>query len=146
MTKARPLWAWLLFPHLSLIFVASILAACHRLPRMALNGGLDKVGHFLLLGGLSFLAVGFFRRARWLHVVAALAVLSACEEMSQAWFPARTFDPSDLAANLLGIALGGYAAARLIRNRCTVEIAQSSTAVPPSSARTATGSTGPEAM
>lgn len=146
MTTVRPRWAWLLFPHLSLIVAASVLAACHRLPRMTLDGGLDKLGHFLMLGALSFFAVGFFSKARWLRVVLALVLLSACEEASQAWFPARTVDVSDLAANLLGIAIGGYAAARLIRKRCTVAIAQSSTAVPPSNARTATGSTGPDAM
>jgi VanZ family protein len=105
MTTRRPRWAWLLFPHLSLIVTASVLAACRRLP------ALDKVGHFVMLGGLSFLAVGFFGRARWLRVVGVLAVLSALEEASQAWFPARTVDAADLAANLLGIALGGIAAA-----------------------------------
>ncbi|HEY7370941.1 MAG TPA: VanZ family protein [Polyangia bacterium] len=110
MTTRRPRWAWLLFPHLSLIVTASVLAACGRLPALALRGGLDKVGHFVTLGGLSYLAVGFFGRARWLRVVGILAVLSALEEASQAWFPARTVDAADLAANLLGIALGGIAA------------------------------------
>jgi len=117
MTTRRPRWAWLLFPHLSFIVAASVLAANRRLPPMALDGGLDKVGHFLLLGALSFLAVGFFHRARWLRVVLVLGVLSALEEASQAWFPARTVDAADLAANLLGIALGGAAAAYLTRRR-----------------------------
>jgi VanZ family protein len=115
MTNKRPRWAWLLFPHLSIIVVASVLAACHRLPRVALNGGLDKLGHLLLLGGLSFFAVGFFDRARWVRVACVLGALSALEEASQAWFPARTVDAWDLAANLLGIALGAIAAARLTR-------------------------------
>jgi len=115
MHNERPRWAWLLFPHLSLIVGASVLAACERLPRVALRGGLDKVGHFLLLGTLSLLAVGFFGRARWLRVVLVLGLLSALEEASQAWFPARTVDAGDLAANLLGIALGGLAATRLTR-------------------------------
>jgi VanZ family protein len=44
-----------------------------------------------------------------------LSFLSACEEASQAWFPARTVDAGDLAANLLGIALGAMAATRLMR-------------------------------
>lgn len=117
MIRRRPRWAWLLFPQLSFIICASVLAANHRLPRIALDGGLDKVGHFLLLGALSFLAVGFFFRTRWPWVVAALGALSALEEASQAWFPARTVDAGDLAANLLGIALGGAFAAYLARRR-----------------------------
>jgi VanZ family protein len=113
--RERPRWAWLLLPHLSLIVGASILAAGNHLPRLALRGGLDKVGHFLLLGTLSLLTVAFFGRARWLRVVLVLGLLSALEEASQAWFPARTLDAGDLAANLLGIALGAFTATRLTR-------------------------------
>jgi len=116
MTIRRPRWAWLLFPHLSIIIGASALASCHRLPRVALDGGLDKVGHFLMLGALSLLAVGFFGAARWRRVVFVLGVLSALEEASQAWFPARTLDALDLAANLLGVLLGAYAATHLARH------------------------------
>ncbi len=115
MTSSRPRWSWLLFPHLSVIVAASVLAACGRLPALALRGGLDKVGHFLMLGALSLLAVGFFGRARWVGIVCVLCVLSALEEASQAWFPARTVDVWDLAANLTGIALGGMSATRLTR-------------------------------
>jgi VanZ family protein len=111
MTDRRPRWAWLLFPHLVLITGATVLAASGHLPALTLGGGLDKLGHFLLLGTLSLLAVGFFGRARWLRVVLALGLLSALEELSQAWFRARTLDVWDLAANLLGITLGGLAAA-----------------------------------
>jgi VanZ family protein len=115
MTSRRPRWAWLLFPHLSLIAVATVLAALHRLPAVVLGGGLDKVGHFLMLGTLSLLAVGFFGRARWPRVVGVLAMLSGVEELSQAWFPARTLDGGDLAANLMGVVLGAYAGTRLTR-------------------------------
>ena len=48
-----------------------------------------------MLGGLAFLAVGFFRRARWPRIVLVLSLLSALEEASQAWFPARTVDAGD---------------------------------------------------
>jgi VanZ family protein len=113
MTSNRPRWSWLLFPHLSILVAASVLAACGRLP--ALRGGLDKIGHFVMLGALSLLAVGFFGRARWVGIVCVLCVLSALEEASQAWFPARTVDAWDLAANLAGIALGGLSATRLTR-------------------------------
>jgi VanZ family protein len=115
MTEQRPRWAWLLFPQLSLLVVASVLASRGDLPVIALRGGLDKVGHFLMLGTLSLLAVGFFGRARSLRVVLVLGLLSALEEASQAWFPARTVDALDLAANLLGISVGGLIATRLTR-------------------------------
>ena len=113
--KLRPRWSWLLFPHLSIIIGASVLAACHRLPRVALDGGLDKLGHFLMLGTLALFAVGFFGAARRLRVVCVLGLLSALEEASQAWFPARTLDALDLAANLLGVLLGATAATHLAR-------------------------------
>ena len=115
MTNGRPRWAWLLFPQLSIIVAASVLAACHRLPPMALDGGLDKLGHLVLFGGLSLFAVAFFGRSRWPAVVGVLGALSACEEASQALFPARTVDVGDLAANLLGLALGAWIATRLTR-------------------------------
>jgi len=115
MTERRPFWAWLLFPHLSVLIAASVLAARGQLPVVALRGGLDKVGHFLMLGTLSLLAVGFVGRARWLRVVMVLGLLSALEEASQAWFPARTVDAWDLAANLIGITVGGLIATRLTR-------------------------------
>jgi VanZ family protein len=115
MTSERPRWSWLLFPHLSMLVAASVLADRNWLPIAALQGGLDKVGHFLLLGALSLLAVGFFGRARAVRVVTVLGLLSALEEASQAWFPARTVDAWDLAANLMGIALGGLIATRLTR-------------------------------
>jgi VanZ family protein len=115
MTDRRPRWSWLLFPQLSVIVAASVLAACRRLPPLALDGGLDKLGHFLMLGALSLFAVGFFGAPRWRRVVFVLSVVSALEEASQAWFPARTLDALDLAANLLGIASGGWIAARLTR-------------------------------
>ena len=73
MTDRRPRWSWLLFPQLFVIVAASVLAACRCLPPLALDGGLDKLGHFLMLGTLSLLAVGFFGAARWRRVVFVLA-------------------------------------------------------------------------
>jgi VanZ family protein len=109
MTSQRPRWAWLFFAQLALLVGASVLAAQGRLPRTVFSSGFDKLGHFLGLGLLSFLAVAFFGRARWVRTVLVLAAVSILEELSQAWFPARTVDVRDLVANLAGIVVFGGA-------------------------------------
>jgi polysaccharide biosynthesis protein VpsQ len=86
----------------------------------------DKAGHFVLFGGLAFLAaLGFGRRARPVAgmsvpvstlVIVALVTL---EEASQAWFPGRTASLFDLLASYAGIA-AGVAAANLIARRTAV--------------------------
>ncbi|MDN3652302.1 VanZ family protein [Thalassotalea ponticola] len=71
----------------------------------------DKIGHFMLFGGLAMLA-NFAVRFRhvagftWLQYgsVAVLA-LSTLEEFSQIFITTRTFSLYDLAANFLGISL-----------------------------------------
>jgi VanZ family protein len=118
MTDPRPRWAWLFLPQLALVLAASLLATFRRLPVTALSRlGLDKLGHLLGYGGLAFFAVGFFGRRRWWRTVLVLAALSALEEASQRFLPARTLDGWDLAANLVGIALCGYAASRTYGGR-----------------------------
>jgi VanZ family protein len=75
----------------------------------------DKAGHFVLFGGLAFLAaLGFGRRSTL--VIVALVTL---EEASQAWFPGRTASVFDLLASYAGIA-AGVAAANLIARRTAV--------------------------
>src|SRR5262245_17757425 len=103
----RPAWSWLFFVQLGIVIGASVLAAMGQLPRVVFSSGFDKLGHFLLLGVLSALAVAFFGRRRWWRTVLVLATLSALEELSQAWFPTRTLDWRDLADNLLGIGVFG---------------------------------------
>jgi VanZ family protein len=108
------------------LFVVIIVVAADRgaLPQgiRALYGfpGGDKLGHFVLMGTLALLADLAIRRrfTRRLPlgstVVAALVVI---EELSQALFPERTFSGADLAASLLGIAAGAWAAARFTSRR-----------------------------
>jgi len=79
----------------------------------ALPGG-DKLGHFLILGGLAFTLNHALngRSFRMLgHPVllgSALALaFAATEECTQLWIPGRTFDLADLAADALGIWLLG---------------------------------------
>ena len=74
----------------------------------------DKVGHFLLFGGLT-LAVNLALGARSFRLwrgagcrvyvgTTAVAFVVVLEELSQAWFPTRTLDVRDLLADGLGIA------------------------------------------
>ena len=74
----------------------------------------DKVAHFVLFGILALLANVCCRcrriRLGVLHVLtgsAVILVLSFCEETSQLFLQRRTFDPGDLLANALGIAIIG---------------------------------------
>lgn len=70
----------------------------------------DKIGHFVLMGLLSYLtnaALGG-RRLRWrrlsvLQGSALVAALVLTEEISQLWIPHRAFELADLAADLAGI-------------------------------------------
>jgi VanZ family protein len=79
----------------------------------------DKIGHFVLFGGLAFLAaLGFPRRTELAGVgipvsTLVIAVLVTLEEASQAWFPGRTASIFDLLASYAGLA-AAVAAARLI--------------------------------
>ena len=82
--------------------------------------GLDKVGHFLLIGGTAFLlnlALGLrgWRALgrRWLVGSVIVAVVFTLEEFSQRWFPSRTFDLLDLTADYVGILFFGWLAKRV---------------------------------
>jgi hypothetical protein len=107
MTERRPRWAWLFFPHLAALVAATALASAGRLPTALFRPPLDKVGHLVAYGGLSFFAVAFFGQGRRMRVVLALLVAATLEELSQRAFPARTFDLGDLAMNIAGISLFG---------------------------------------
>lgn len=82
--------------------------------------GLDKAGHFMLVGGSAFLlnfALGL-REWRvlgrsWLLGGTLVAAAFTIEEFTQLWFPSRTFDLLDLAADFAGIACFGWLARRL---------------------------------
>ncbi len=79
----------------------------------------DKLGHFLLMGGLALLAnLAVGRRPPRFRLFATLgiAALVALEELSQELFPARHADLLDLAASLTGIAVA-WLVGRIILNR-----------------------------
>ena len=117
--RHRPAWAWLFFAHLALVILASVLATTGHLPITFFRSPVDKLGHLLAYGTLSFLAVSFFgHRRRW-RVVAVLLVAATIDELSQRAFATRTFDLGDLAMNTLGITIFGSAAARLAGGHAT---------------------------
>ena len=84
----------------------------------------DKLGHLVLMGTLA-LTVDLALDARTWTVarvplrIGSLVVLAAVvlEEISQLWLPARSFDFGDLAADVIGVALGGTLASILVRRR-----------------------------
>ncbi len=113
MNQTRPLWAWLLFPQLAAIIIASVLATTGHFPVAVFQRWpLDKLGHLFAYGGLAFLGVAFFGPRRRTWFIAGLLVAATLEEISQRAFPARTFDLGDLAMNVTGIVGLGALAAR----------------------------------
>ena len=82
----------------------------------------DKISHFCLMGGLSFMVnwamvCRKFTLGRWqfLRGSAIVAVLVTLEEFSQLFIRYRTFDLSDLACDFAGIFLFGRLACWLTR-------------------------------
>jgi VanZ family protein len=128
-TTIRARWPmWIALAYAAGIAAIVILADTDRLtPLLGFVHGVplgDKLGHFVLIGALAFvvdLALGA-RTMRLAGVrlrigsAAVLAVVVA-EEISQRWVPTRSFDFGDLAADVLGIAVGGALAAIAVRRR-----------------------------
>lgn len=86
----------------------------------------DKIGHFLLFGGLSFLVNLVLRAAEirlgrisLLKGSAAVLVVATLEEFSQLFLRSRSFDLMDLTADALGIWLFGWLAKRCLSKRRT---------------------------
>ncbi|MBN1485206.1 MAG: phosphatase PAP2 family protein [Chloroflexia bacterium] len=113
-SRTRPAWAWLLWGQLALVLLALLGAYLDLLDLAWLaRPGLDKALHFLLFGGLGFLAVGWWARQPAGRVLAPLALLALSEELLQAFSSVRSLDCLDLAATLGGIVLLGWLGACL---------------------------------
>ena len=70
----------------------------------------DKVGHLVLMGGLSLLVnlvPSVHSRRRHILAILLVAAIVSLEEVSQAWFVTRHSDLIDLAASLAGIVCWG---------------------------------------
>ena len=115
--KSQRVWQFVLVIYVIILGLISAAAYTKRLHVSAIVGRshADKLIHFVLLGGASFLArrATADARMRFLNlpigpfVVGAAATLDEC---AQALSPARTFDLADMAANLGGgIVLGWLA-------------------------------------
>ena len=75
-------------------------------PKLDFEHG-DKLGHFLAYGALMFLFCMIYqnRSARLLHA-AAFVLMGVGLEFIQGWLGYRTYDPFDMLANTIGVALG----------------------------------------
>lgn len=78
----------------------------------------DKIGHFLLMGGVAFFANLAFSstmfRTKWITRASVIvAILVLLEEVSQIFVRGRTFDLTDLAADFLGILIFGELGRRI---------------------------------
>jgi hypothetical protein len=84
----------------------------------------DKLGHFLLMGGMAFMInlsldarrVSFCQQ-EWLVGSLAVMLFVLAEECTQIWMPHRQFQISDLLCDGLGILLFGRAASWLVDQR-----------------------------
>jgi VanZ family protein len=107
-------WRIALAGYVALLAVISGLAYMHGLPAVILYlPYADKVLHFVLLGGASFLARRATGDSRVAGAPAGPMIVGLCsviDECTQAFFPSRTFSLADMAANIAGVVVFGWLA------------------------------------
>ena len=83
-------------------------------PKLDFEHG-DKLGHFLSYGALAFWFCLLYSKT-WVRIFYAVGfiVMGIGLEFVQGWLGYRTYDPVDMLANSIGVALG-WAAAMFIR-------------------------------
>ena len=70
----------------------------------------DKLGHFLVYGALMFwFCLLYFRTRVRLLYAAGFIAMGIGLEFIQGWLVYRTYDPFDMLANAIGVALGWMA-------------------------------------
>jgi VanZ family protein len=75
----------------------------------------DKLGHFLVYGALMFwFCLLYFKTQVRILYAAGFIVMGIGLEFIQGWLVYRTYDPLDMLANTIGVALG-WTAALVIR-------------------------------
>ncbi|MBK9266601.1 MAG: hypothetical protein IPM54_43295 [Polyangiaceae bacterium] len=115
--RSQRAWQFVLVIYVIMLGVISALAYTKHLHVSALVGRshADKLIHFVLLGGASFLArhATADARMRFLSlpigpfVVGTIATIDEC---AQGFSPSRTFSLGDLAANIGGVVVFGWLA------------------------------------
>ncbi|MEE8118475.1 MAG: VanZ family protein [Gammaproteobacteria bacterium] len=109
-TELRFKTGWLLAAKISLVltFVVGIVPVPVQVP----VNNLDKLVHIALYFLPATIFAGVFGGQVFSRVIVGLLVFSSGIEMIQYWLPWRSGEWLDIAANLLGIALGIFAARR----------------------------------
>jgi len=70
----------------------------------------DKLGHFLVYGALMFwFCLLYFKTQVRIFYAAGFIVMGIGLEFIQGWLVYRTYDPFDMLANTIGVALGWMA-------------------------------------
>jgi polysaccharide biosynthesis protein VpsQ len=121
--KSRRVWQVALILYVIVLGVISALAYTKRLHVGAISRShADKLIHFVLLGGASFLA----RRAsgdvrmklwNWPWGPFVVGICASLDEFAQALSPVRTFSIADLVANISGVVVFGWLAGWKRRDR-----------------------------
>jgi len=129
----RPVLAWggvILWA--GAIWFGSSLNIGSQSPLMKL--GPDKVGHFVEFGILALLSANALltqprfsatnagRRNAWRSAVIITALWGIMDEIHQIWVPARTSDPFDAVADILGGMVGAWLLLTWIRPGNTISI------------------------
>ncbi|HET6989275.1 MAG TPA: VanZ family protein [Kribbella sp.] len=109
-------WAW------RIAFVAAVALQLYGVyapreagPHIGIPG-VDKIAHLFLFASVAFLGLKVGLPARWL--LAALVANAIVSELVQYWLlPQRDGDPFDVLADLTGVALGAWLAAKIMHRR-----------------------------
>lgn len=104
-----------------IVIIANLGLGSEYFPFIYNVPGLDKVGHFFLMGTLSFL-VNFILKAKKINILSldiligslVVIVVVTLEELSQLFLIYRAFSWLDLLFDLGGIFLGGRLASWLV--------------------------------
>src|SRR5690349_10965479 len=115
--KSQRVWQFVLVIYVIILGLISAAAYTGRLHVAAIVGRsqADKLIHFVLLGGASFLArrASGDARMRLLNLPLGCFIVGAIattDEFAQAFSPLRTFSLGDMAANLSGVVVFGWLA------------------------------------